>query len=195
MKNFLTNTFIPSLIIFSLLAISTACSTDQKVEQKVKQEVTPKATAVVKADTAYAKGGSGYSHTGDTVISGIRLIDGLGNEPVKNQDIVVVGGKIAAIGPAGSVKVPADALKIDGKGLTAMPGLMDLHIHTSGGWANGLIPGERYKVPRDDASIQQRMSGYVYAGVTTVLDVGADHKWVLNKRKQINSGEMFGPRR
>ena len=149
---------------------------------------------VVSAMTVYAEGAPSYSHIGNSVVSGVRLIDGLGSEPVENQDIVIVGGKIAAIGPSGSIELPADALKIDGRGLTALPGLMDLHIHTQGGWANGLIPGERYEVRHDDASVQQRMSGYVYAGVTTVLDVGADHKWVLNKRKQINSGEMFGPR-
>jgi imidazolonepropionase-like amidohydrolase len=103
-------------------------------------------------------------------------------------------GKIAAIGPSGSFEVPKDALKIDGKGMTAMPGLMDLHIHTQGGWANGLIPGEKYEPKYDDESVQQRQSGYLYAGVTTVLDLGVDHDYVLRKREQINSGEMMGPR-
>jgi hypothetical protein len=135
-----------------------------------------------------------YSHTGPTIITGVRVIDGLGNAPKENQDIVLAGGKISGMGPSGSLKAPKGALKIDGKGMTAMPGLMDLHIHAQGGWANGLIPGERYKVRRDNDSVQQRLSGYLYGGVTTVLDVGNDHKWVLEKRDQINSGKLFGPR-
>ena len=143
---------------------------------------------------ACAQDGPGYSHTGDSLVSGVRLIDGLGNAPVENQDILIVDGKIAAIGPAGSIDAPADAMTIDGTGMTAMPGLMDLHIHLQGGWGNGLIPGERYKVRLDDESVQQRLSGYVYSGVTTVLDVGGDHNYLLNKRKQINGGELFGPR-
>ena len=70
-----------------------------------------------------------YAHTGPTIISGIRVIDGLGNAPRENRDALVSGGKIAAIGPSGSVDAPKDALKIDGKGMTAMPGLIDMHIH------------------------------------------------------------------
>jgi imidazolonepropionase-like amidohydrolase len=135
-----------------------------------------------------------YAHKGPTIITGVRVIDGLGNAPKENQDIVLTGGKISGMGPSGSLKAPKGALKIDGKGMTAMPGLMDLHIHLQGGWANGLIPGERYKVRLDDKSVQQRLSGYVYAGVTTVLDVGGDHKYLLNKREQLNSGNLFGPR-
>ena len=135
-----------------------------------------------------------FAHTGSTIITNVAVIDGLGNVPVTGQDITLVDGKIAAISATGSVKAPDGALKIDGTGMTAMPGLMDLHIHLQGGWGNGLIPGERYKVRLDDESVQQRLSGYVYSGVTTVLDVGGDHNYLLNKRKQINDGELFGPR-
>lgn len=142
----------------------------------------------------YAEEGPRYSHTGNTIISGVRVIDGLTDSPLENQDIVIVDKKIAAIGPSGSTDVPTDVLRIDGTGMTAMPGLMDLHIHTQGGWGNGLIPGEAYAVTYDDESVQQRQSGYLYAGVTTVLDLGTDHEYVLAKREQINSGELMGPR-
>ena len=49
---------------------------------------------------------------------------------------------LGACAPQTPVEVPVDVLKIDGRGLSALPGLLDLHIHTQGGWANGLIPGE-----------------------------------------------------
>ncbi|MFT5730502.1 MAG: imidazolonepropionase-like amidohydrolase [Desulforhopalus sp.] len=146
------------------------------------------------ASLTSASSGPKFSHTGPTIITNVAVIDGLGNSPVSGQDITLVDGKIAAIGATGRVKTPSGALKIDGTGMTAMPGLMDLHIHTQGGWGNGLIPGERYKVRVDDESVQQRLSGYVYSGVTTVMDVGGEHDYVLNKRKQINGGELFGPR-
>jgi imidazolonepropionase-like amidohydrolase len=146
------------------------------------------------ANLASASSGPKFAHTGPTVITNVAVIDGLGNSPVTGQDITLVDGKIAAISATGSVKAPDGALKIDGTGMTAMPGLMDLHIHLQGGWGNGLIPGERYKVRLDDESVQQLLSGYVYSGVTTVLDVGGDHNYLLNKRKQINGGELFGPR-
>ena len=62
-----------------------------------------------------------YAHTGPTIISGIRVIDGLGNAPRENQDIVQADGKISGIGPSGSLKAPKGALRIDGKGLPPCP--------------------------------------------------------------------------
>ena len=128
------------------------------------------------------------------VISGIRVIDGLGDEPKENQDILINDGKIVAIGASGSLNVPDNASSIDGNGMTAMPGLIDMHIHTQGGWGNGLIPGDRYAATYDDESVQQRQNGYLYAGVTTTLDLGVDHEWIVAKRDEINSGKVTGPR-
>ena len=104
---------------------------------------------------ACAQDGPGYSHTGDSLVSGVRLIDGLGNAPVENQDILIVDGKIAAIGPAGSIDAPADAMKIDGAGMTAMPGLIDMHIHLQGGWTGGNAMPEKYPNGKSDAEVQQ----------------------------------------
>jgi imidazolonepropionase-like amidohydrolase len=144
--------------------------------------------------TAIAQEGPRYSHTGPTLITGVRVIDGLGGEPRENQDILVTDAKISAIGQIGSLDAPSDALVINGKGMTAMPGLIDAHVHIQGGWANGLIRGERYAVSYEDDKVQQRLSGYLYAGVTTVLDVGNDHDWVVKTSGKINSGKLFGPR-
>ena len=142
----------------------------------------------------FAQDGPGYSHTGDSFVSGIRLIDGLGNAPKENQDILIVDGRIAAIGPAGSVDAPADAMKIDGVGMTAMPGLIDMHIHLKGGWTGGNAMPEKYKAGKSDAEMQQTLSAFLYSGVTTVLDVGNPTVWVANQRDRINGGELMGPR-
>jgi imidazolonepropionase-like amidohydrolase len=159
---------------------------------KTKYAITLLLSAIV--STAIAQDGPRYSHTGPTMITGVRVIDGLGGEPKENQDVVLIDGKIASIEVAGTHDAPNNALVIDGKGMTAMPGLIDAHVHIQGGWANGLIRGERYAVSYEDAKVQQRLSGYLYAGVTTVLDVGNDHDWVVKTRDKINSGELFGPR-
>ena len=135
-----------------------------------------------------------YAHEGPALITGVRVIDGLGNEPRERQDILVADGKIAAIGPTGTFDAPTGALQIDGTGMTAMPGLIDMHIHTQGGWGNGLIPGDRYAVTYEDKFVQQRLNGYLYAGVTTTLDLGVDHEWIVAKREEINSGKATGPR-
>ena len=115
--------------------------------------------------TASAESGPNYSHTGDTHISSVRIIDGLGNEAVDNQDILVIDGKISAIADGGTLIAPEGALTIDGSGLTAMPGLIDMHVHLRGGWTGGHTLTEKYTAGREDAEVQQTLSAFLYAGV------------------------------
>jgi imidazolonepropionase-like amidohydrolase len=46
-----------------------------------------------------------------------------------NQIVLVEGDRITALGPAAQVKVPAGAVRIDGRGKYLMPGLADMHVH------------------------------------------------------------------
>lgn len=46
-----------------------------------------------------------------------------------NQVILISGDRIADVGPAESVKVPAGARGIDLSQATALPGLIDAHVH------------------------------------------------------------------
>ena len=142
---------------------------------------------------ACAQAAPGYSHTGNTIITGVRVIDGLGNEPIVNQDITIVDGKIAAIGPSGSLEAPDGALTIDGSGMSAMPGLIDMHIHLKGGWTGGNAMPEKYSAGRTDPELQQTLSAFLYSGVTTVLDVGNPTVWTTTQRDRINGGELLGP--
>ena len=89
-------------------------------------------------------------------------------ETMHNVSIAVVNGVITAIG--GSVDVPRGATVIDGRGFTAMPGIVDEHTHTamSGGSNEGtapVVPEVRVidTLDPDDFGIYQALSG----GVTT----------------------------
>ena len=57
-------------------------------------------------------------------IVGARLLT-VSHGTVENGTVVLSGGKIAAVGPAGSTAVPAGATVFDGKGMTVYPGLFD----------------------------------------------------------------------
>ena len=141
-----------------------------------------------------AQEGPRYAHTGSTLITNIRLIDGLGNDPLEHRDIVIIDGRIAAIAPTGTVERPTDALHIDGAGLTALPGLIDMHIHLKGGWTGGNALPEKYSAGRTDPELQQTLSAFLYAGVTTVLDMGNPTAWAATQRDRIERGEFLGPR-
>src|SRR5436305_10709459 len=55
----------------------------------------------------------------------VRVFDGKSVLPV--ADVLVLDGRIAAFGP--EVKAPGDAVKIEGRGKTLLPGLIDAHTH------------------------------------------------------------------
>ena len=67
--------------------------------------------------------------TPGVAITHVRVIDGTGAPARADQTLVMTDGRIAALGPAASVSVPAGALVIDGAGKTVIPGLVMVHEH------------------------------------------------------------------
>ncbi|HEV2598368.1 amidohydrolase family protein [Sphingopyxis sp.] len=74
----------------------------------------------------------------------VRLFDADKGEFLTARAVLAQDGKIAAIGPAGSLKAPAGAQRIDGSGKTLVPGIWDSHLHIGDDWdvlsnmANGI---------------------------------------------------------
>ena len=66
---------------------------------------------------------------GTTAITDVRVFDG---EALSSgvQTVLIQGGRITAIGPR--LAIPAGAQRIDGKGATLLPGLIDSHTHVYG---------------------------------------------------------------
>jgi hypothetical protein len=64
--------------------------------------------------------------TGWSVIANGQLVDGKRGRPIGDAAVVVHDGKIAYAGPAGKAPiVPGDAQRIDARGGTIMPGLVE----------------------------------------------------------------------
>jgi imidazolonepropionase-like amidohydrolase len=66
-----------------------------------------------------------------TVFEGARLIAGDGRAAVDNAAFVVDGGRFTQVGKAGEVRVPSGAARVNLKGTTVMPALIDTHTHLS----------------------------------------------------------------
>jgi imidazolonepropionase-like amidohydrolase len=68
--------------------------------------------------------------TGATLISNGQLVDGNGNPPVRGAAVLVRDGKIVFAGPAREAPNPGpDAARLDARGGTIMPGLVEAHFH------------------------------------------------------------------
>jgi imidazolonepropionase-like amidohydrolase len=91
---------------------------------------------------------------------------------LRDQNVVVVGNHIQAVGPAAKVAAPVDAEIVDATGKTLLPGLWDMHAHV--GDNDGLLN--------------------LAAGVTTVRDLANDTDTLLARRKRIEDGSEIGTR-
>ena len=123
------------------------------------------------------------------------LVDGNGGPPVHDAVVLIEGEKIRAVGPRGTVDIPANARVISAGGMTIMPGLFDLHVHLiliGHGKYDEYFPTFRERM-RDEimpASARQLLM----QGVTSVRDMGANLDDILAVRDRINSGAIPGPR-
>ncbi len=69
-------------------------------------------------------------HQGQIVISGGKLVDGSGRQPLSQGAVHITDGRITYAGPADRAPAaPPTAQKIDARGGTIMPGLVESHFH------------------------------------------------------------------
>ncbi|MCX5744219.1 MAG: beta-aspartyl-peptidase [Proteobacteria bacterium] len=84
-------------------------------------------------------------------------------EPLGRRDLVIAAGRVLAIGPAGALPRPPAAFvtdEIDLKGRVVIPGLIDAHVHVTGG---GGESGFASRVP------PITMGALARAGITSVV--------------------------
>ena len=135
---------------------------------------------------------------GTVVIKAARLIDGTGAAAITNAVVVVTDNMIEAVGPAGSVRIPANARMLDLGDVTLMPGFIDAHTHLIGR-VLGDPAGDNASV-RDFESFAailsvQNARNTLMAGFTSVRNVGAFGKFDdMALRKAIDEGWTPGPR-
>ena len=67
--------------------------------------------------------------TGTTVFEGARLIVGDGSAAIDNSTFIVNGTRFTQVGRAGQIQVPAGARRVDLRGKTVMPAIIDTHTH------------------------------------------------------------------
>lgn len=65
----------------------------------------------------------------------VQLFDADQGVFLKGRAVLAEGGRIKAIGAAGSLAAPAGTRRIDGAGKTLVPGIWDSHMHIGDDWA------------------------------------------------------------
>src|SRR3989449_4194951 len=115
----------------------------------------------------------------------VLLVDGTGGAPKADQTIVIRAGRIAAVGPAASVQIPAGARVMDMNGSTVIPGLIGMHDHLFYPAAGGRAVQMGYTGPRL----------YLGSGVTTIRTTGSRAPYAeINLKDAVDHGLAPGPR-
>jgi imidazolonepropionase-like amidohydrolase len=148
-------------------------------------------TAALAVTTALAAAVPAAGQTAPTAIVGATLIDGNGGPAVPNTTILVRDGRIAGIGPTGSVTVPADARVIDATGRFATPGFIDTNVHIS--LYNNGESMVRYE-DRFTEVVLETAQMVLKHGVTTVRDSYGALLPLIAVRDSIDAGHVVGPR-
>jgi len=115
----------------------------------------------------------------------VLLVDGTGGAPKSDQTIVIRAGRIATVGPAASVAIPAGARVMDMNGSTVIPGIIGMHDHLFYTAAGGRAVQMSYTGPRL----------YLGSGVTTIRTTGSRSPYAeINLKDAIDHGLVPGPR-
>jgi Tol biopolymer transport system component len=122
---------------------------------------------------------------GEVAFVGARILTLSGAGVIEGGTLLVRGNRIAAVGAAGEVRVPATAKVIDVSGKTLMPGLIDMHGHINNCYytSSGLMPQKQ----------QSRYADLAY-GVTTNYDPYTSELPSYSQSEMTLSGDMVGPR-
>ena len=97
------------------------------------------------------------------LFEGARLIAGDLSEPLEDAAFVVEDGRFTEVGPRGQVSLPAGGLRVDLRGKTVMPAIIDTHKHLT----NGLTVDDR-------EAVVDELQELAYYGVGVALSLGRD---------------------
>ena len=109
---------------------------------------------------------------GPVAFVGAALFDAPNAKLLPGTTVLVEGNRVTAVGPDGSVTIPAGARRVDAAGKTLLPGLWDMHAHVSD--VDGPLN--------------------IAAGVTSVRDMANDADQLAQLQRHWDEGSAIGPR-
>lgn len=128
-------------------------------------------------------------------IADVRIWDGVSERAgAQRLHLRVEGGRIAAIGADSSLLAHAQVWRAP-EGATAVPGLIDAHVHVTLDPGVASIP-EQLAIAPDAVARQSALRAHqmAAAGITTARDLGGGAGLEIQLRDRIDRGELPGPR-
>ena len=128
----------------------------------------------------------------DLVLFNGAVVDGVHDEPVEKGYVWISGSRIKEVG-SGDPQTP-EAKRIDVRGGTVLPGLIDCHVHLV--WDGSPDPASMIR-----GLSESRIALWAYrnavktldCGITTVRDLGSPGHTVLDVAHMVKTGTLVGP--
>jgi imidazolonepropionase-like amidohydrolase len=111
-----------------------------------------------------------------TALQHVTVIDGSGSGPQRDRTILIENGRIAAIGPTSSARLPGNATSLDLAGKYVVPGIINAHGHVG-------------PAPRDP-----QLRQYALYGVTTTTSMSFDADDIADFKAAQRRGDLRGAR-
>ena len=142
---------------------------------------------------AFAVAVAGQTQSGKKALVGGTLIDGYGGPPIRNSIILISGERIQAVGQVGSLPVPPGTEIISTEGMSVLPGLWDMHVHTMlAGHSDYAHWDKTYPPQLESVIMPASAKQLLLAGVTSARDLGAPLEASVHVRDAIRSGKIPG---
>jgi len=123
-------------------------------------------------------------HASSVAIVDVGIVDVERGRTIGPRTVLLDAGRIAAIVAPGDARIPAAALRIDGRGRFLVPGLVDMHVHL-------------FAIRSRRAPAEWSLPLYIANGVTAVREMNADAASVAiarHWRSEVDAGERIAPR-
>ncbi|MFW8590987.1 amidohydrolase family protein [Glaciecola sp. 2405UD65-10] len=127
------------------------------------------------------------------LINADAMLDVAAGKTIKNVSVLIDDKRIVKISKQGEID-SANTQVIDLKGMTLVPGLMDMHVHLTGDAGDNFLAAKGNSVPRVTVKAVKNAKTTLMAGFTSVRNLGAKGYSVIGVRDGINAGEIPGPR-
>jgi imidazolonepropionase-like amidohydrolase len=133
------------------------------------------------------------AQSGKKALVGGTLIDGYGGPPIRNSVILINNDRIQAVGQVGSLPVPPDAQIVSTEGMSVLPGLWDMHVHTMlSGHSDYTHWDKTYPPQLESVIMPASAKQLLLAGVTSARDLGGPLEASIHVRDAIRSGKIPG---